>query len=45
MENGNKSPLLDACISMHELFATLVEAGFTENQALYVVAQCLRPQQ
>lgn len=38
-------PLLDAAITMHEMFTTLIEAGFTEQQALYMVAQMLRTQQ
>lgn len=36
-------PLLDAAVSMHELFISFVEAGFTEQQALFLVAQSLRP--
>jgi hypothetical protein len=37
-------PLLDAAVSFHEMFLNFVEAGFTEQQALYLVAQILRPQ-
>lgn len=42
-----KSPigaLLEAAISMHELYKSFVAAGFTEQQALYLVSQSLRPQ-
>lgn len=35
--------LLDAAISMHEMFTSFVAAGFTEQQALYLVGQSLRP--
>lgn len=45
---GPKNPisaLLEAAISMHELYVSFVAAGFTEAQALTLVAQTLRPQQ
>lgn len=45
MSDENRSPLLEACVTMHEMYETLREAGFTESQALYITAQCLRPQQ
>lgn len=32
------SPLEQACNTMHELFLTLQRAGFTEDQALRLVA-------
>jgi len=47
-EEGPKNPisvLLEAAISMHELYVSFVAAGFTEAQALTLVAQTLRPQQ
>lgn len=31
--------LAEGAASAHELFTAYVEAGFTENQALYLVAQ------
>lgn len=37
--------LLEAAISMHELYVSFIAAGFTESQALTLVAQTLRPQQ
>jgi hypothetical protein len=46
--NDPKNPisvLLEAAISMHELYSSFVAAGFTEAQALTLVAQTLRPQQ
>lgn len=46
--NDPKNPisvLLEAAISMHELYTSFVAAGFTEAQALTLVAQTLRPQQ
>lgn len=46
-EKGPKNPisvLLEAAISMHELYVSFVAAGFTEAQALTLVAQTLRPQ-
>lgn len=36
-------PLMDAAIALHELFLTLQVAGFTEAQALFIVAQTFRP--
>lgn len=38
------SLLLEAAISMHEMYLNFVAAGFTEAQALTLVAQTLRPQ-
>lgn len=48
-DENNKGPdnpigaLLDAAISMHEMYVSFVAAGFTEQQALYLVSQGLRP--
>jgi len=36
------SPALNAAIAMHEMFETLIQAGFDEKQALYLVAEMLR---
>lgn len=50
MDNNGQGPespikaLLEAAISMHEMYVNFVAAGFTEQQALYLVAQTLRPQ-
>lgn len=35
------SALMIAATGMHEFFRSYVEAGFTENQALYLVGQML----
>lgn len=44
MENESSlTLLLQAAVSMHEMFITLMESGFTEMQALYLVGQILRP--
>lgn len=43
--NNPISVLLEAAISMHELYVSFIAAGFTEAQALTLVAQTLRPQQ
>lgn len=37
------SALMEAAISLHELYSSLKEAGFTEAQALNLVGQSLRP--
>ena len=34
--------LFQAAVAMHEMFQTFLQAGFTEQQALYLVAQGLR---
>ena len=39
------SPILDAAIALHELFTTLVAAGFSEYQALVIVGTYLKPTQ
>ena len=41
---GGVSSLTTAAIAMHELFTTLVAAGFTENHALTIVVGILRGQ-
>ena len=46
-EKGPNNPisvLLEAAISLHELYTSFIAAGFTEAQALNLVAQTLRPQ-
>ena len=46
MTGGPDDPmagLTEAAVSIHELFVSLVEAGFTEAQALSLVAQMFRP--
>lgn len=49
-ESEDKAPvdpisvLFEAAISMYELYSSFVSAGFTEAQALTLVAQTLRPQ-
>jgi len=35
--------LLEAAVAMHEMYVTYVEAGFEKDEALYLVAQILRP--
>ena len=35
--------VLEAAIAMHELFLSYQAAGFSENQALYLCAQAVRP--
>lgn len=43
-ENANPyNTLLNAAIALNEMFITLQQAGFTEAQALYIVAQTFRP--
>lgn len=34
----------EAAAGLHELFLTYVAAGFTEAQALFLLAQIIRPQ-
>lgn len=36
------SPILNAAIALHEMFTTFMEAGFTESQALALVADVLK---
>lgn len=40
--NGFMSPILNAAVALHEMFTTFMQAGFTENQALILVADVLR---
>lgn len=37
--------VLASAIAMHELYLTLQQAGFTSWEALFIVAQALRPTQ
>lgn len=42
-ENGDfVSPALSAALAMHEMYETLIEAGFTQKEALYIVAEMVR---
>lgn len=34
--------LADSAVAMHELFLSLVQAGFTERQGLFLISQILR---
>lgn len=38
------SELLACAISMHELYLTYQEAGFTKDEALYLVSAAVRPE-
>lgn len=38
------TPIAASAVGIHEMFQALVEAGFTETQALFLVSQMLRPQ-
>jgi hypothetical protein len=43
-DNGPADPMTDLATGMaavHEAFKSLTEGGFTEQQALYIVAQVL----
>ena len=45
MENEERdfvSPVLEAAIAMHELFTTLIAAGFKESQALVITVEMLK---
>ncbi|MCK9901248.1 hypothetical protein [Glutamicibacter sp. V16R2B1] len=37
--------IAEAAVALHESFLSLLRAGFDEKQALYLVAQMVRPQQ
>lgn len=39
---GFMSPALNAAIAMHEMFETMIQAGFSEKQALYIIAEMVR---
>lgn len=43
-KQSGMSALFEAAISLHEMFITLLSAGFTEYQALVIVSQVMRPQ-
>lgn len=36
------TPFLEAAMALHEMFITLLDAGFTEIQALYITSDMLR---
>lgn len=42
LPNDPVSALAEGAAQMHELFSSYVNAGFTEQQALYLVGQLLR---
>lgn len=46
MNDGPDDPVLglaQAAVQIHELFLSLVEGGFTEHQALVLIAFMFRP--
>ncbi len=40
-EFGQRSPLLEAAVSMHEMYCTLKEAGFSRRDALELVSKVM----
>jgi len=36
--------LLEAAVAMHEMYVTYQAAGFTKDEALYLVGQAVRPE-
>jgi len=41
MEEQPALTLAETAIALHELFTSFVDAGFTEEQALYLVAEVM----
>ena len=41
MGESEPTPLQEAAAQAHEMFTTFMSQGFTESQALYLVAQLL----
>lgn len=42
MTNPDNMTVREMCIYMHEVFTSLIEAGFGEEQALRLLAEMLR---
>ena len=42
MSDPKPMSMAESAVAMHELFLSLVKAGFSEQQALYLVGQALR---
>ncbi|WP_198541185.1 hypothetical protein [Parafrankia soli] len=42
-EDSQKLSISESAVAMHEIFLSLQAAGFTEQQALYLVGQMFRP--
>ena len=40
-QNTIPQTLLEACIGLHEMFSSLLQAGFTESQALQVIGHMM----
>lgn len=40
--NDFKTPVLEAAIALHEMFSILMQAGFTETQALIMTVELLK---
>lgn len=38
------TPMVEASAGVHELFTSLVDGGFTAQQALYIIGVCLGQQ-
>lgn len=42
MTRDPHTAMFDAAITMHEMFETLMRAGFTEHQALIIISEMIR---
>jgi hypothetical protein len=45
MSSDHPLSITESATAIHEIFLSLMNVGFTEPQALYLVAQMFRPQQ
>lgn len=45
MSGDRPLSIAESATAIHEIFLSLMNVGFTEAQALYLVAQMFRPQQ
>ncbi len=41
MGDSSFSPLAQLATALHEMFVSLMQAGFTENQALYITSKMI----
>jgi hypothetical protein len=37
-EDGDLPPLVEACVALHEIYLALLDGGFTEREALRIIA-------
>ena len=44
MEFSSQMTMYESCVALHEVFLSYIEAGFSEDQSLKLIAYIVRPE-